>query len=186
MKPRDWAAIGFRLLAIYLFMTSVYWFVSTLFCTLSWIFSEGDFDGRKTVWFEGAMMAFVHLVQFLALGYWYWFGAYHIARPLRTDDLGREQVESIAPLCVLVVAVWGVLHWMPAINRLQDIWVLQNILYQGLADWWESPHIRSSLRLGAMNFIAAFCCAIMPRIIVDGMLKLTPLQPKACVAVDVD
>lgn len=179
MKPRDWAAFGFRLLAIYLFVQALFWSVATLYCTICWIFSKPMFDGSHSATFYTALTALVSAVQATSVGYWYWFDADNSADTRCLESDGDGAVDPIAPLVMLAVATWGVVGMLHAMRQVIRLWITQQSSLLSFSEWLEEPWASFALCHTFIHFAVVMTFAIAPRMVVSILLWCTPGSGRA-------
>ena len=121
MTPREWAALGFRLLAIYLFIDALFWSGATLIAATMWWFEEPQVFDSPPMKAYGGIVSLVKVLQALAAGYWLWYGARRLSKPVRCGAGLQSCGEHLSPFMVLAIATWGGLQLIPALGQLLNL-----------------------------------------------------------------
>lgn len=173
MKPREWAALGFRLLSVYLFVQAMFGGIATLYFGAVWIFSKPTFDGSLSSEFYLMIQALVGALQATVVGYWYWFDADKTSDPRGMESVEGGTVDPIAPLLTLAVAAWGVFGFVAAMRRVVGLWAWQQ------TSGFDAPASNLLLHYLLIELAAYTAFAMAPRTIVGILLWCTPGSGRA-------
>lgn len=118
MTPRDAAILGFRLLAMYLFVDAIYQGAATTLTAVRWLFE--DLPDYEEISFTGmgAMIGLAKTLQSLVVGFWLWFDAPRASAPFDDGAGSNRYVARIGPPLVLAIASCGALKATPAVGDL--------------------------------------------------------------------